>query len=400
MTRIAEAFVDIDARTGRLEQGLKRSVRATDTATARMAKDLAKVASAVGALGVAFFATATRIAAAGDQIGKTAERLGLTAEALQELRFAAERSGVATNTLDMALQRMVRRVAEAAQGTGEASAALKELGIDARQLNSLSPDEQLRRIAEAFANVNSHADQVRLAFKLFDSEGVALIQLLNEGADGIDELTERARELGGVMSNEAVANTESFTDALTDLKEALKGLSNEVATGIIPQLERMIRSLTRGISKAKEFASEVFAGLNITPGPAGVPFISLKDPEGQPGITRDELERLQREDRNRRFERDQPESTDPVGRRRSLGIPASISAYEPFTRALTQVVRRGSLTSTVETATGSFRAAASTPFEEKLVTETEKQTKVLEEIRTDVRQGIQDIDAIGGGAFT
>jgi hypothetical protein len=40
-------------------------------------------------------------------------------EALQELRFAANASGVEQQTLDMALQRFTRRAAEAAQGTGE-----------------------------------------------------------------------------------------------------------------------------------------------------------------------------------------------------------------------------------------------------------------------------------------
>ena len=49
-----------------------------------------------------------------DAIGETASKIGVGVEALQELRFAASLAGVEQQTLDMALQRFVRRVAEAA----------------------------------------------------------------------------------------------------------------------------------------------------------------------------------------------------------------------------------------------------------------------------------------------
>ncbi len=55
-----------------------------------------------------------------DQLAKTASKIGTTTEALSQLRFAADLTGVATQTMDMALQRFTRRAAEAAKGTGEA----------------------------------------------------------------------------------------------------------------------------------------------------------------------------------------------------------------------------------------------------------------------------------------
>src|SRR6056300_138216 len=55
-----------------------------------------------------------------DTLGKTATKLGVTTKELGALRFAAEISGVEIRTVDMATQRFTRRLAEAANGTGEA----------------------------------------------------------------------------------------------------------------------------------------------------------------------------------------------------------------------------------------------------------------------------------------
>ena len=55
----------------------------------------------VGGLG----ALVTQSLSAADAIAKTADKVGLSTDALQELRHAADLSGVSTETLDMAMQR-------------------------------------------------------------------------------------------------------------------------------------------------------------------------------------------------------------------------------------------------------------------------------------------------------
>jgi hypothetical protein len=84
---------------------------------------------------------------------------------LQELRFAASLAGVEQQTLDMALQRFVRRVAEAANGTGEAKDALAQMGIALRdQSGNLRRSEDLLfDIADAFARIEDVAAAPREA---------------------------------------------------------------------------------------------------------------------------------------------------------------------------------------------------------------------------------------------
>ena len=151
-----------------------------------------------------------RSISAADAIGKTADKIGVGVEALQELRFAAKASGVEQQTLDMALQRFARRAAEAAQGTGEAKDALAQMGIALRDQrgNLRQSEDLLGDVADAFARIEDPAERVRLAFKLFDSEGVALVNLLRGGSGALEEIRDRARDLGIVLDEHLVRDAE------------------------------------------------------------------------------------------------------------------------------------------------------------------------------------------------
>jgi hypothetical protein len=53
-------------------------------------------------------------------------------------------------------------------------------------------EDLLADVADAFARIEDPAERVRLAFKLFDSEGVALVTLLLGGSGALEEMRDRA----------------------------------------------------------------------------------------------------------------------------------------------------------------------------------------------------------------
>ncbi|BBO92048.1 hypothetical protein [Desulfosarcina ovata] len=172
-----------------------------------------------------------------DALAKTADRLGLTTEALAGLRHAAELSGAGADTLDMALQRMTRRIAEAAQGTGEAKGALEELGLSAEALARMSPDQAMEAIADAMVNVKDQSDRVRLAFKLFDSEGVKLINTLAGGSQSLKDAAQEAKDLGIAINRVDAAAIEEANDAAYRARQALQGLANTVTVALAPGMK-------------------------------------------------------------------------------------------------------------------------------------------------------------------
>lgn len=179
-----------------------------------------------------------------DTLAKTANKIGTTTEALGGLRYAAQIAGVETNTLDMAMQRFTRRTAEAAMGTGEAKGAIKELGINAQELNRMPLDKRMVVLADAFGKVTSESDRLRLAFKLFDSEGAALVNMLGEGSASLKEMLGEAKALGLTMSSSAAKGVEDTVDSLTKLSGLFKGVTDQVVAAFAPALEAIVVRFT------------------------------------------------------------------------------------------------------------------------------------------------------------
>ena len=178
-----------------------------------------------------------------DTLGKTAQKLGVTSQALQKLRFASNLAGVETRTVDMAVQRFTRRLSEAAKNTGEAKDALKELGLNAKELSKLSLDKQMLKLADAFDNVESSGDRVRLAFKLFDSEGVAFVNTLQGGSAALQQMFEEAEGLGFILSKSAVRGVEQANDAFMKLRTMMGGVINQLVAGLAPAFQAIAETI-------------------------------------------------------------------------------------------------------------------------------------------------------------
>jgi len=227
-------------QTGKAFQSLNQRMAKVGKSVGASVTSFAKwgtaTVAAVGAAGAAF--VKMRMDAV-DSIAKTADKLGVATEALVGLQHAAEISGVSTQTMNMALQRMTRRVAEAANGTGEAKDALAELGINAVELQKLPLDKQMNMVADAMQGVGNQSDKVRLAMKLFDSEGVALVNTLKGGSAGLNEMAAEAQKLGIAISRVDAAQIENANDAVTRAQGVFTGIGNQLATSFSPIIEHV-----------------------------------------------------------------------------------------------------------------------------------------------------------------
>lgn len=189
-----------------------------------------------------------------DTLGKTAQKLGVTSQALQKLRYAANIAGVETRTVDMAVQRFTRRLSEAANNTGEAKDALKELGLNAKELAKQPLDKQMLKLADAFDKVQSSGDKVRLAFKLFDSEGVAFVNTLEGGSAALQQMFQDAEGLGFILSSSAVKGVEQANDAMMKLGVMFKGVSDQIVAGLAPAFTLIVDLIRDKLVKAIEKA--------------------------------------------------------------------------------------------------------------------------------------------------
>jgi len=207
----------------------------------------AKAATAgfVAILGAGFVGTlgtqAVRSALnAADAIQKFSIRTGASVEALSEYRFVAENAGVASQTLFTALQRMTRRIADAESGAGTAAPALEKLGIAIEDITGLKPEQQFELIADAMQSIESQAQRTSVAMALFDTEGVALLQTMTEGAAGIRRYREEARQLGLSLSRDQVDAAAAANDAILRLSSTFQGLGESLAVRFAPGITEVI----------------------------------------------------------------------------------------------------------------------------------------------------------------
>ncbi|ULQ45875.1 hypothetical protein JN531_012265 [Flagellatimonas centrodinii] len=247
----------------------KRSSRDASSSMQRSADQARKGFSLLGSKivsisGIAGFGLLTKSAiASGDALAKAGDKLGIATERLAGLRVAAERSGVASNTLDMAMQRMTRRVAEAAHGTGEAKDAIKELGLDAQALARMAPDQQFRAIAESMSQIEGQGQKVRLSFKLFDSEGVALVNTLARGAEGLNEAQAEAEALGLALTRVEAAKLEQVSDAGARSADSIKGIGNQLALALAPGMAAASNKMAALVAQTGGFRNEIQFAMDL-----------------------------------------------------------------------------------------------------------------------------------------
>lgn len=211
---------------------------------------------------------------AGDKLQKLSLRLGASVEGLSQLQHVADLSGFSFDTLAAGLQRMTRRIAEAANGSGEAVSALNELNLSAKALKQLSPERQFEIIADRISKVKESSDKTRLAMKLFDSEGVSLLQSMENGASGIQQMREESDRLGRTLTTQTANEMAAYNDAVARLEGRFEGFGNTLSSTFIPILAdvadefgNLIDNFNHSLDEAeKRAASRARSGRNRNTG--------------------------------------------------------------------------------------------------------------------------------------
>ena len=262
--RFSAGVKRVDSLTKKMQRQFKRRMfqmrRSINNLSAGFTRLFAAVVAVAGpaALGALTVSSLRAI----DAQQKFASVIGTTQKELAALQLAAsELSGVTDRQTNMALQRMTRRLAEAAMGTGEAKGALKELGVDAAKLSKLDPAKAFRAIGDAIQKVEDPAQQLRLAFKLFDSEGARLVTTLRAGTEVLDAYKEKADALGLSLTAFETAKIEQANDAFATAKKTVEGFGNVIAVEVANIITGLSNMYVDAAVESNNFTGSVKRGI-------------------------------------------------------------------------------------------------------------------------------------------
>lgn len=249
----------------------------------------AAITAAAGA-GAAF---AISQASAMDEVGDLSAQLRTTTADLTAMQWAALKSGVGMQQLEGSLLRLDMALGEASSGTGPAAEAFAALGIRVKNADGTlkSSVGTLTEIAAGLRGVEDEGRRAQILTDLFGRSAARLRPLLDSGAEGIAALTDEARRLGLVLSEESAEAAGRLMDELDASRGIIRGMGWAIADELIPPLtdvvadfnawllaadglprtglDRFIRGLSWTLEKLETPTGKAVAGVTLLAGALG-----------------------------------------------------------------------------------------------------------------------------------
>lgn len=239
-----------------------------DAQTLVLAGSFAAVAAAVVEAEKALISLTIESAAYADEILTQSVVTGLSAEALQEYQYAAELVDVSLDTLTSSQSKMIRSMDAARRGSKEQAEAFDKLGISVQNADGTLRDAQevFGDVIDALGDISNETERDAIAMTIFGRSARDLNPLIKAGSDGLRELTQEAHDVGYVMGEEALDALGAVDDQLQRMNRSGEALKNQIAVGMAPAVENLMKKGTDLFVRLQEAAEgsgilEVFGAL-------------------------------------------------------------------------------------------------------------------------------------------
>jgi methyl-accepting chemotaxis protein len=224
-----------------------------------MGAAIAAIGTAAVGAGKALVDMSVNSAAYADEILTASTVTGMSTDSLQAYKYAAELVDVSLDTLTGSMARNVRSMSSARKGTGEVADAYRRLGVSVTDASGNLRDSETVywETIDALGKVSNETERDALAMQIFGKSAQELNPLIAQGSVGIAELTEEAKRMGAVMSEDSLNALGKFDDSIQRLKAGSVAAKNMLGTVLLPQLQiladdgvALIGEFTRGLSEA------------------------------------------------------------------------------------------------------------------------------------------------------
>jgi len=250
MAALGELVVSLSANIAQFTSAMDRAAYVSQQRMDSMVQSVKAAGAMVGgalAAGAGAFAVQMRsIVNTADETGKAANALGMTTEALSGLRYAAQMSGVDNAKLAESINKLNAAAASGNEAFGAMGVSVKNADGSLK-----TADVLLKEVAEKFAGYRDGAEKSALAQKLFGETGAQLIPLLNSGASGITAMTDEARSLGIVLSQETTQAAAAVNDNFTRMQKAQEGIVTQITAAMLPTIQNLSDKLVDAAKNSK-----------------------------------------------------------------------------------------------------------------------------------------------------
>ena len=187
----------------------------------------------------------------GDSIDKGSQRMNMSAEQYQKWAYAMELSGSSIEELREGYNQMSGQISQAVNGTKESQKAFQRLGVNLKDTkgNLRSTGDIFEDVVVSLQNMDNATERTALAYKLFGESVSKLNPLLNNNANLLREVVRTQNALGSQMSDNLVAESAKFQDAIATLGQAWQGFKNLLGETFLPIIQKVVVWITVAIAK-------------------------------------------------------------------------------------------------------------------------------------------------------
>jgi len=264
MASAGTVTLNLDANSVKMIRELQKAQRTTKRSSARMRQDFVRafkgISVAAGAAAASMALMTKKAVDFADSIGKTADRIGISTTSLQELRFAAEQTGVDMNQFEQALTALVRRQGEAVAGNKEFGKGFERLGISIQELNGMDADELLNRVADGLQRLPDQASRIAALDRVMSEAGRRIINVFGDGAASLQEFRDQAQSLGIVIEERLLRQAEEVADKMNILSTVVRTQVASAFLELAPAIVTVTDYLTDAATAAGEFGEESESG--------------------------------------------------------------------------------------------------------------------------------------------
>lgn len=222
MAKIFSLFGEVYVDNSSANKSIKETKDTAENSKKSLTQSLGSIAKSAMAIGTAVAGASTALiggltsmanntASTADTIDKASIRMGMSKSSYQELAYAAGQCGVEMTTMEKAAKKL--------EGT--------DINMDGamKQIMSLSTaEERARKAAELFG----------------DTVAYQMSPLIEQSTDDYDGLIQRANDLGLIMGDDTVTAGVAFGDLMSDVKQSVSALTNNLASSFMPVLNQLL----------------------------------------------------------------------------------------------------------------------------------------------------------------
>ena len=231
------------------------ALEAVSAKTGQMAQATKGVSMAAGAAAAGMVAMTVKAAQMADALKTDAQVTGFSVEELQKLQYAADRVDVSYETMKGSITKLTKSMTDE-------NATLEQLGISIRNEDGSMRDatDVWYEAIAALGQVENATERDQLSMDLFGKSAMEMAGIVDDGGASLRALGEEAEATGTIMSEDAVADTVKFNDALDQLKATAMQSFMKAGATLAETLLPMLQKLVDWVSKALEW----FANLDGT----------------------------------------------------------------------------------------------------------------------------------------